>query len=186
MDQDATMSWEFVSQRSGDTPLDEIVTRIFAELRPTVYYYLLGRVGSTGEADELTQEAFLKLYRELRSGTDIRDVRLWLLRVAHNSAISRYRSQQRVTALDYPEWEELANTRPDPDPSPEQSLLEQERYNGVRRAMSRLNSQERQVLDLRLAGLGYRQIGEVLGIGTTTVSDSLSRAMNKVKAELDA
>src|SRR5512142_930874 len=99
------MSWEYVSSRSGDRPLEDVVADIFADLRLPIYYYLLARVGATGEADELTQDVFLKLYRELRAGAEIRDVRVWLLRVAHNAAISRHRSQKRITGLDYPEWQ---------------------------------------------------------------------------------
>jgi RNA polymerase sigma-70 factor (ECF subfamily) len=172
--------------RQGQLTLEERVTMVFERFRLPVYYYVLVVLGDAGSAEEVSQECFLTLFRVLKAGSTVRDVRLWLFRVAHNLALNRKRSRDRIAALDWPEWSEVLTNRRDPSPNPEQRLLQKERYNSVRIAMMRLTEVERHVVQLRANGLRYREIAGILEISTTTVADALSRAVEKVKAEIHA
>ena len=64
--------------------------------------------------------------------------------------------------------------------TPEQVLLRKEKLCRVAAAIQLLTESERECLLLRAGGLRYREIGEVLGIATSTVGDTMERAMRKL------
>jgi RNA polymerase sigma factor (sigma-70 family) len=59
-------------------------------------------------------------------------------------------------------------------------LLEKEKYQRLGNAIRMLSDVERDCLLLRASGLPYREIGEVLGIATSTVADVVERAVKKL------
>lgn len=73
--------------------LEERVVRVYEALRTPVYQYLAAAFGDPVEAEDMTQETFLRLYAYWSSGRTIADncLRSWIFRVAHNLAIDRGR-----------------------------------------------------------------------------------------------
>jgi RNA polymerase sigma-70 factor (ECF subfamily) len=99
-----------------------------------------------------------------------------LFRVAHNGARNRQNSYDRrfSTALD---------NETDPvldEATPERVVLEKEKFRQMGKAIRSLTDCERECLLLRAEGLRYREIGEVLGIPTSTVGDTVDRAIKKL------
>jgi RNA polymerase sigma-70 factor, ECF subfamily len=160
--------------------LEQEVTRIFQALRLPVYYYLLAFLGDAATADDLTQEVFLRLYAHLHRGRAVENVRLWVFRVAHNLAFDERKLHQRLARLDASAWDEVCARLPDPALNPEQCLLERERLERLGAALEWLSAQEQQCLLLRAEGLRYREIGEILGVATSTVGEYLQRALHKL------
>jgi RNA polymerase sigma-70 factor (ECF subfamily) len=66
------------------------------------------------------------------------------------------------------------------DATPEQRVLEKEKFRLLAAAVRLLTESERECLLLRAGGLRYREIGEVLGIATSTVGDMVERAIKKL------
>ena len=64
--------------------------------------------------------------------------------------------------------------------TPEQAVLAEEKFRRLDKAVRSLAAQERECLMLRAEGLRYREIGEVLGIPTSTVADMVERAIKKL------
>lgn len=156
----------------------------FEQLREPLFRYLIGTFGGEcSQTEEITQEAFLRLYLSLVKGDIIQNVRAWVFRVAHNLAINQIKSQKFIAILDEEDWQNLQRSLEDNALNPEQILLQKEKMNRLRQAINRLNSVERQCLNLRTKGFRYREIGEILGIGTTTVSDTLARVIDKLLRE---
>lgn len=164
----------------------ERVTAAFESFRIPVYRYLLVVTGSPEESEDIAQECFLRLYRQLRQGAAVNDARLWLFAVAHNLAVDRRRTGWHERSFDAPDWIELAEKRSVSDLNPEQTLIQKERYLALRQVIGLLSATEQQVLHLRSEGLRYREIGEMLGIATSTVADALHRGVGKLKAGLNA
>jgi RNA polymerase sigma-70 factor (ECF subfamily) len=160
--------------------LEQKVTRYFEQWHAPVHRYLVAAFGHPEEAEEITQEAFLKLYRTMRGGEQIGNARAWVFRAAHNLAIDRIRGQQFIELLDEESWEELQRSLKDAGPNPEQRLLLQEKFHRLRASIARLTPQERQCLHLRTKGLRYREIAEVLELGATTVAETLYRVIDKL------
>ncbi len=161
--------------------LEQRVSKVYAEFRDPIYRYLAASFGDAAEAEDLTQETFLRLYVHWAKGKSIADasLRSWLFRVAHNLAIDRERHGGFLRCIDH-QAAETANL-PGPLPTPEQSLLEQERYRGIRNGLALLSPQERQCLNLRAEGLRYREIGQTLEITTSSVAEFLRRAIRKMR-----
>src|ERR1700694_5178085 len=68
--------------------LEEQITQLFTQLREPVYRYLLCLGVTSTEAEEITQETFLRLFRHLHAGGAEVNLRGWIFRVAHNIGIN--------------------------------------------------------------------------------------------------
>jgi len=163
--------------------LEQKVTVYFEQWREAVYRYLVATFGPSALAEDITQEAFLQLYRCLRAGQSLSNARAWVFRVAHNLALNQIKSQQFITPLDDETWEELRQSYRDAGPSPEQKLIQQEKFDRLRAALSSPTPMERQCLHLRTKGFRYREIAEILDLGTTTVTETLYRVIEKLAKE---
>jgi RNA polymerase sigma-70 factor (ECF subfamily) len=185
---DASLAYTFVlPHRAGgqQVRLEDYVAEQFAKLRKPMYQYLTATLCGPADAEEITQETFLRMYLALHRGQPIRHTRSWVFRVAHNIAVERWKAQNRLPVLDAPldELTELLQSRRDPGLDPEQQILEQERRLRLRTAWLALTPHQRQCLRLRVEGLRYREIAEVLGITISTVADLLERSIAKLTRE---
>ncbi len=152
------------------------VTTLYRELRKPLLRYLVCLGLTSDEAQDVVQDAFLSLQRHLASDGAQENIRGWLFRVAHNQARNRQTSYHRHFGepLDS-EMDFLAH-----DATPEQRVLEKEKFRRLAAAIRLLTESERECLLLRAGGLRYREIGEVLGIATSTVADIVERAIRKL------
>jgi RNA polymerase sigma-70 factor (ECF subfamily) len=175
----------FVLDHAAVETLEDKVSRLFQSLRRRIYQYLLVVLGSPAEAEDSTQECFLRLYRYLAAGNSIQDPTFWLFRVAHNIALDRKKSGRFLHEVDPPSWDEVLQRRHDQTPNPEQGMIQRERYETVRSAIHRLTAQQQQVLFLRAEGLGYREIAEVLSLSLPAVAAHVRRGIERIKAELN-
>ena len=174
---------EFLAFDQDTLTLEEKVTRYFEQWREPVHRYVVAAFGDPAEAEDITQEAFLQLYQRLHAGQPVPNVRAWVFRAAHSLAIDRIRGRQFVEVLDEEDWERLRQTLADATPNQEQRLLRLEKFNRLRVAIARLTLPERQCLHLRTKGLRYREIAETLGLGTSTIAETLYRVIDKLTTE---
>jgi len=163
--------------------LEEKVGQLFELLRDPVYLYLKAVVGDAAEAEDITQETFMRLYRTLHSGQVINNVRFWVFRVAHNLAFKERERSDRYQEKDARTWDELRQLLPETGPNPEQRVLQMERFKQLHVAMAWLSPQELQCLHLRAEGFRYREIGEILGINTKSAAEFLRRGIRKLMKE---
>ncbi len=164
------------SQKAKATVRDA-VTEAFAEWRLDLYRYALSIGLDPAGAQEITQEAFLRLFVALDHGEKIESRKAWLFRVAHNLAINLRVRESRLGR-----WTpELDQELVDAGANPEQAFLEREKFNRLHREVERLSEQQRQCLHLRATGLRYREIAGIVGIKTSTVSEFLTRAIEKLR-----
>ncbi len=167
----------------GASRLEQKVSEVFELLRDPVYRYVCRLIGKRAEAEDLTQETFLRLYYSLQKGHAMGNVRPWLYRVAHNLAIDWLRQQGRLEQIEEDALPLAAAI--DASPNAEQRLLASERRQRLRAVLAQLSTQQRHCLFLRAEGLGYREIGEVLGIGISTVATFLGRAIKRIAEEVN-
>lgn len=158
-------------------PAQDLVGRLFQELREDVFRYLLTLGLRPPQAQEAAQEVFLRLYVTLKRNVEVENPKAWIFRVAHNYGLKVRARQGPLEAFD-PELEaRLAS----PDVNPEMSLLEKERWIRFHRAVEGLSEQQRRCLFLRLEGLRYPEIGSALGISASAVGEFLRRAVSRLK-----
>ena len=159
--------------------LQDQVAQLFEEARDDVYRYLLSLGLYPPQAQEGTQEVFLRLYTTLKKGEEIQNPRGWIFRVAHNLGL-KMRARQSSQAPYDPDLESRLTGRAS---DPEQNLLEREQSLRFHQAVERLSEQQRRCLLLRLEGLRYPEIGSVLGISPSAVGEFLRRAIARLKKD---
>ena len=151
-------------------------TTLYRELRKPLLRYLVCLGLSMDEAQDVVQDAFLGLHRHLSAGGSQDNIRGWLFRVAHNGARNRQNSYAR--RFGEPLDGEIESVLD--EATPERIVLEKEKFRRMAKAITSLTECERESLLLRSEGLRYREIGEVLDIPTSTVADTLDRAIKKL------
>jgi RNA polymerase sigma-70 factor (ECF subfamily) len=139
--------------------------------------------GNAADAEEATQDAFVKAFRALgrfRAGAPFRP---WILAIVANEARNRRRSAGRRAALEL----RLAGAEPSGGaaPSPETSLADSERRRELAVALGRLRDDERLVLACRfLLDLGEEETAAALGVRRGTVKSRTSRALARLRETL--
>lgn len=143
----------------------EALHMIYEAYAGSLFHYILGIVGNYQDAEDLTSELFLKLWKQADSYRPGSGHRQWLHTMARNLAIDHLRAYQREIPND-PEILAEAMTETAEEPSKE--VLENI---SIQQALEKLNPSEREVVHLKvIAGLTFSQIAEMLRIpmGTTT------------------
>ena len=155
----------------------------------TVYNLALRTLGNREDAEDITQEAFLKAYRSLDSFRGDSKFSVWLYRIVSNLCLDLLRSRQRkpVQSLtvedDDGEIGELEIS--DEHFSPEKLLDRKLTRESVQRGLSALPDDARQILLLReLQGMSYEEIGQALDLEPGTVKSRIFRARKRLCAFL--
>jgi RNA polymerase sigma factor (sigma-70 family) len=141
---------------------------------------LTGLLGNRSAAEDVAQEAFLKLYQT--PPADPANVGGWLNRVAVNLAYNYLRGEESrrrremtaggSEAGEAPEWA-----------GPEESALRTEEVEQVRMALESLTVRDRACLLLRFSGMSYAEIAAALDIGESSVGTVLARSRARFKKE---
>jgi RNA polymerase sigma-70 factor (ECF subfamily) len=136
------------------------LTQIYEENFDRIYRYIVLKVGEKTEAEDMTQQVFLKAVKSISSfkvkkGTPIS---AWLYRIAHNQVVDYYRkkSKRATTPLD----ESLVSGDPDPVHTAELNMDIEQLISATRR----LTEAQREVISLRFAGdLPVAQVAKIMG-----------------------
>lgn len=160
--------------RQGDTTSYET---LFYRHYDRVYGLLFRLVGTRAEAEELTQEAFIKLYRHAFAKSTYKkaardeNIGAWLYRVAMNLGYDAIKGRKR-------RWQRNTLLVPDPQGSPaaEKQVEQKEQETAVRAALAKLPQRQAQLLLLRQMGLSYTQCAEACDLAPGSVGTLLARA----------
>jgi RNA polymerase sigma-70 factor (ECF subfamily) len=135
-------------------------------------------------AMDITQEAFLRLWKKWEEGEDIVNPRAWLLRVARNLAEDHAKSAFRRNGTHPPATMNGVQSR---DVAPLDNLEKEETFAQLRKTLHDMPQADREILTLRY-GLEYNTdtIAEMLGINATAVHMRLSRARQRLADRLKA
>ena len=162
------------------------------EYKDKIYSYVSRMLGDPYEAEDVTQEAFVRAYRSLPRFRGASSFHTWLYRIASNLAIDVVRRRKRndvsAFSLDEPlesddgEYErEIA----DDTGGPEDATGTRETQVAVRRAIMDLPAKLRDVMILyELQGETYEDIAEILDVPLGTVKSRLFNARNQLKDRL--
>ncbi|WP_263366881.1 RNA polymerase sigma factor [Edaphobacter bradus] len=150
------------------------------------YSTLLFRVAhsvlrSRAEAEDVVQDAFVRVLEHRRSLPAVRDIRVWLVRITWNLAIDR-RRRIRPEQMDESFAQTLAATSVPAD----EALNEAQRMNAVLRELERLPKAERHVLLLSsLDELSVAEMSKILGRSESAIRALLFRARARLRERLE-
>jgi len=146
-----------------------------------VYNLALKMTGNEDDALDISQEAFLKAYRQLGNFRGESRFSVWLYRLTHNLCIDflRKKSRSQVVSLttqdDDKEFSDLEI--PDVRNLPEDSVLRQELRNEITASIEKLGQSHREILVMReITGMSYTEIADTLNLSEGTVKSRLARA----------
>ena len=172
-----------VIRESQSEKYQEIISRYQGKL----FAYLYRLVGNREEAEDLLQDVFIKVYRNLRSYDDQRKFSSWIYRIAHNEAINHIK---RRYLKKFVSWEDLNSTKDKLETSnledgPAETWIKKETVKDIDAAVGRLPLKYRQVLLLRyFSDKSYDEISEILGKPLNTVGTLINRAKKKLAEEI--
>lgn len=164
--------------------------QIVRQYQRKVYRVLFLMLKHPEEADNLTQECFLRAYTSRHSFRGDCSVQTWLLRIAVNLARDDARNRRagfwkRLLQLDEP-----GSTADPSEPvceraTPERNMLAREQLDAVWRAVAMLSRRQKEVFTLRFAEeMELKEIAEVLNLSTGTVKAQLFRAVTSVRGQV--
>ncbi|MGZ8857849.1 MAG: RNA polymerase sigma factor [Candidatus Aminicenantales bacterium] len=160
----------------------ELVARLFEEMmtcQDAVFRICLGFSRDASDAEDLSQDVYLKACRSLRTVRHPYLVKEWLFRIARNTCLDYVKKRRLVR---------LSETGANPDrvvdrEAPETSPVTSERLQRLKTAISRLPKKQHDVFVLREYGqLSYEELGRVVGAKAGTVMSRLNRARMAVAA----
>ncbi len=176
--------------RRGDAAAwDELFDQHYAPaLR---FIYQLGHDFTPEDAEEICQDAFLSVIRNLGSFHGESRFQTWLFRIAGNKARDYHERQmaakrgggQKPVSLQAEDPETgLTLDPPTAAPAPDLALLNSEQQGLVHQALRRLGEPCREIIELRYFGdLAYEEISRSLGLNAKTVSSRLSKCLDRLE-----
>lgn len=150
-----------------------------------LYTAMISVVGSTDEAEDVVQEAFIQAYLKLDTFQQNSRFFTWVYRIAFNFALARRRRHRGHLSLD--EGRELSGSEPTSRiESPDERMTRTEDVTLVHQALALLTEDHRSILVLReMEDMAYEEIAEVLSISIGTVRSRLNRARFALKQQLE-
>jgi RNA polymerase sigma-70 factor (ECF subfamily) len=169
-------------------PIDARFEELFSSYQGRIHAYILGLVREPGDADDLTQETFLRVFRKLDTLRDPANVSSWLYRIATNLVNDRFRALGRR-----PPDRSLSDDEGEPVPDDatvprlDSLLARSEMSDCVQRYIDELSDSHRAVILLHdLEELTNPEIAALLGCSLGAVKIRLHRARGKLRAALEA
>ncbi|MEJ5251351.1 MAG: sigma-70 family RNA polymerase sigma factor [Chthonomonadetes bacterium] len=164
----------------GDPVAFEKLHRKYVRLVYSVVY----RMVPGEEAHDLTQEVFIRAFKNIRSFRGDSSFRAWLLRIAHNLCCNRLRDMKRQSAESLEEMAERENGGYEPasDEDLQAHVEREELQRKVREVLARLPEDYRTMLILRdFEQLSYEEISHITGLTIANVKSRLHRARQAFK-----
>lgn len=152
----------------------EAFSRLYSLTRGAVYALALSLLGDAHEAQDVAQDAFVRVWESAPAYRSQGSPMAWLLTIVRNLARSRLRQGGRQTTLDEEEWNAIPAAAP--EVSPEDRAV-------LQASLARLGAEERQIVLLHaVSGLKHREIALLLEQPLSTVLSKYHRGLKKLRS----
>lgn len=154
----------------------EAFEQIYRSTCGFVYNVALRIIHNYADAEEVTQDVFMKVYHSLKDFRFRSSFKTWLYRITVNTAINRYRSTRREKK-DRVDFDTVINTVPVAQPVGQDALVKGDNELLLNKLLEGLSPEYKACLVLReIEGLSYKEIAASLNIPVNTVRSRLRRA----------
>jgi len=164
---------------------------LIARFQQPVYTLCLRLLNNEGEASDVVQEVFLKVFRNIGNFRGQSSLKTWIYRItvneAHNARRWFFRHRRREVELDTDPYEarNWKETIPDGSRSPFDVAFDREQGSIIEAALKRINPVFRSAVVLRdITDLSYEEIAEILGVSLGTVKSRIMRGREALRQEL--
>ncbi|MBB4825225.1 RNA polymerase sigma-70 factor (ECF subfamily) [Sporosarcina luteola] len=150
---------------------------IINKYKNPLYATILRMTKNPQDAQDLVQDAFIKVYRNLHKYDGSGPFSGWLYRVAINHCMDEFRKKRYSTVQVQMDEEKIVNPT-----HPEIVFLKKEKSRQLERLISTLPVDERLIILLRYVNeISYEEIAELMGVPLSTVRNKLHRAKKKMR-----
>jgi RNA polymerase sigma-70 factor, ECF subfamily len=157
----------------------ELQNRFISDNLRRIFLLIYRIVGNVADAQDLTQEAFIKALQRQDQLKDVEKAAHWLSRIASNTAIDFLRRNGKVN---FCEIDSLVEPLSEPSESPEQAVLRSENRAYLEQGLTVLTERERTALLLRdVEGLAAEEVAEQMNCSKATVRSHIANARIKFK-----
>lgn len=160
--------------------------------RKPVYNFVLRYVGSHEAAEDLLQEVFLRIIKNIKNYEQKAKFTTWLYTITRNLCVdhSRRQKHRRMASLDQSvgvdESRTLLETIPAKTVVPDQQILNTQFARAVFPAIELLPPEQREVFLMReFLDLPFKEIGDIIGVSENTVKSRMRYALDKLRLELE-
>ncbi len=148
-----------------------------------VSHIVFRMVNDTSDREDLSQEIFLKVYKNLKSFRFESRFSTWIAKIAYNECINHIKKKRMILFSDQKEG--VLNRVVDKNILPDEAIEKLENREIVLREINRLDVRYRVILTLyHIHGMRYREIGDVMNLPQGTVKSYLFRARRELKEAL--
>jgi len=171
-------------QASAEPPGAESIEELFPALESPLLSYALRLLGERSLAEDIVQEAFMKLHAQF---DEVRQPRRWLYRTVHNLALNQRRQSDKIVSLDLsPREDSPPSPEPsDPQPLPDEQIARWEGIGLVRLSLEALDQRSRELIRLKFnEGMSYKEISARSGLTVGHVGYLLHHAIKAMADEL--
>ena len=148
-----------------------VFTEIYKQHYKTVYRLAYKFLNNKENAADISQEVFLSLYNQLNKKKEIRNISSWLYKVTSNQCMSFFNNNKTIN-------EQLNEKKI--------SIESQKEGNPeISEALKKMKAQDKILLTLYSEDFSYKEIAEITGIKFSSIGKTLSRALNKLKNEIE-
>jgi RNA polymerase sigma-70 factor (ECF subfamily) len=159
----------------------ETIEELFAALESPLLGYALRYTGGFALAEDVVQEAFMKLHAQFEQ---VEKPRQWLYRTVHNLALNQCRQSRKILPLDAASPTTAAEPT-DPMPLPDEQLMRMEGVGLVRLTLETLDTRSRELIRLKFTeDLSYKEISARTGLTAGNVGYLLHCALKNMADEL--
>ena len=159
----------------------ELFAEIVSRYQNKIYSYTRRLVNDGEEAEDLTQDVFIKVYKNL-NGFDVkRKFSSWIYRIAHNESVNFIKKKSYFKILSIEQNEFLKNTMATTENLIEK-IIEKENSQKVRELLGKLSFRYKEILVLRyFEEKTYEEISDILRMPTNTVGTLINRAKGQLE-----
>lgn len=169
---------------AAQTPKWDSIEELFTALESPLLGYALRLVGERSTAEDLVQDAFMKLHAQF---DEVREPQRWLYRAVHNAALNYRRDSARLVNPDPSAPSDLSDRSDatDDSPLPDEQIARAEGIGLVRLSLKTLDARSRELIRLKFhEDLSYQQISERTGLKPGHVGYLLHHALKAIAGEL--
>lgn len=166
--------------KNGDR---EAFTTLMERYQQKVFQTSMGFLHNQADAEDLTQEVFIKSYKSMKSFRGESSFGTWIYRITVNKAINQLRRNKlrAFAGLDAIKGEDSTA-----DTNADAPLLRKEQKEQIKKALTRLNNTQKKVFVLfYYQELNLKEVAEVLELSPKATESLLFRARKKLQKELD-
>lgn len=154
---------------------------MYNEYYRDVYRYVLSLLKNADEAEEITQETFVKAIASIKSFDGKKDIRVWLFTIAKNTYISKYRKNKNVSFQNLEEMPEQQT-----QVSFTEELDDKETAFQIHQFLHTMDEPYKEVFYLRVFGeLDFQKIGSLFGKSDSWARVTFYRAKNQIKKRME-